>query len=349
MSTRNPSRRSYGTGRLYQKSGAWYGRWRIDGQRVNRKLGPARQPGTRGGLTKAQAEAEMRRQTEAATAARSHERLSVEEVGERLIERAEVKGRKPSTIEALRSALRVHLVPHFGDRPLDRIDVAAVDRFIAAERRAGAAPKSIRNYLGVLHSVFELGVERGWARANPVKRATKPQNAGTREIRFLTLAEVEAVLVAIPADVLGPVEHPLYLTAAMTGLRKGELIALRWQDVDWTAGRLRVRRTYSRGAFGTTKSRRGFRAVPLADRVARELDALSRRPSVRCRRRLTNPAGSPSRRFRSRPSNAEGAEPTTPTVRRLRGLVPATATSPRTCLPRRTGRGDCGRSFPGRG
>jgi integrase len=63
----------------------------------------------------------------------------------------------------------------------------------------------------------------------------------------------------------------------MTGLRQGELIALRWEDVDWTGGKLRVRRTYSRGAFGTTKSRRGFRAVPLADRVARELDALSRR------------------------------------------------------------------------
>ena len=203
MSKRNPSRRSYGTGRLYQKSGAWYGRWRIDGQRVNRKIGPAREPGGRDGLTKARAEAEMRRQIEAVTAARSHERLSVEEVGERLIERAEVKGRKPSTVEALRSALRVHLVPQFGDRPLDRIDVAAVDRFIAAERRAGAAPKSIRNYLGVLHSVFELAIERGWARENPVKRATKPESTGAAEIRFLTIAEVEALLVAIPGDTLG--------------------------------------------------------------------------------------------------------------------------------------------------
>lgn len=62
-------------------------------------------------------------------------------------------------------------MPHFGDRPLDRIDVRAVERFIAAERRDGKAPKSIRNWLGVLHAIFELAIDKGWARENPVKRA----------------------------------------------------------------------------------------------------------------------------------------------------------------------------------
>ena len=54
----------------------------------------------------------------------------------------------------------------------------------------------------------------------------------------------------------------------MTGLRRGEVLALRWQDVDHDAGVIRVRRTYTRGRFGTPKSRRSNRAVPLADRVA---------------------------------------------------------------------------------
>jgi integrase len=271
------AKRSYGTGQLYQESGSWYGRWRVDGRRVNRKLGRVHEPGTREGLTKRQAEAAMRRQIEAVTAASSDERLSVAEAGERLIERMQVKGRKPTTIEATESALRVHLVPQFGDRPLDRIDVRAVERFVAAERRDGKAPKSIRNYLGVLHSIFELAIEKGWARENPVKRAAKPERDGTPEIRFLTIEEVEAVLVAIPDDVLGSIEGALYLTAGMTGLRMGELLALRWQDVDWLAGKVRVCRAYVRGEYGTTKSRRGFWAVPLADRVAAELEALSRR------------------------------------------------------------------------
>jgi integrase len=94
---------------------------------------------------------------------------------------------------------------------------------------------------------------------------------GNPDIRFLDGAELEALLRATPDDLLGPTEYALYLTAAMTGLRQGELLALRWQDVDWTAGLVRVRRNYTRGEFGTPKSRRSSRAVPLADRAAGEL------------------------------------------------------------------------------
>jgi integrase len=57
----------------------------------------------------------------------------------------------------------------------------------------------------------------------------------------------------------------------MTGLRRGELLALRWRDVDWNAGLIRVRRTYTRGHFGSPKTRRSSRAVPLADRLCEEL------------------------------------------------------------------------------
>jgi hypothetical protein len=62
-SARAPSgaRRGYGSGSLYQRAGNWYGRWHIDGQRVKRKLGPVRPPGTRDGMTRAQAERALRR------------------------------------------------------------------------------------------------------------------------------------------------------------------------------------------------------------------------------------------------------------------------------------------------
>ncbi|MBA2384299.1 MAG: site-specific integrase, partial [Actinobacteria bacterium] len=80
------------------------------------------------------------------------------------------------------------------------------------------------------------------------------------------------------------VERALYLTAAMTGMRRGELLALRWQDVDWDAGVIRVRRTYTRGQFGTPKTRRSSRAVPLVDRVRAEL--LAHRATVIARTEL---------------------------------------------------------------
>jgi integrase len=58
-------------------------------------------------------------------------------------------------------------------------------------------------------------------------------------------------------------------------------VALRWRDIDWTAGVVRVRRNYSRGAWGTPKSRRSSRAVPLADRAAAELERHFQRSAYR--------------------------------------------------------------------
>ena len=69
------------------------------------------------------------------------------------------------------------------------------------------------------------------------------------------------------ADDIARVERVMYLTAAMTGMRQAELLALRWMDVDWLAHRVRVRRNFVRGSFGTPKSKRSSRSIPLADQV----------------------------------------------------------------------------------
>jgi integrase len=82
-----------------------------------------------------------------------------------------------------------------------------------------------------------------------------------------------------PPDVLGPVLRALVLAAAMTGLRQSELLGLRWRDVDWAAQRIRVRNTFVRGEHSTEgKSDRSTRrSVPMADRLAGELDRWSKR------------------------------------------------------------------------
>jgi integrase len=71
---------------------------------------------------------------------------------------------------------------------------------------------------------------------------------------------------------LAGLDRLMYLTAAMTGMRQGELVALRWRDVDWIARRIRVRQSHVRGEFGTPKSKRSSRSVPLADQLAGELE-----------------------------------------------------------------------------
>jgi integrase len=77
-------------------------------------------------------------------------------------------------------------------------------------------------------------------------------------------------------NVYAEMDRALILMAAMTGGRQGELLALRWRDVDWLVQKARIRRSYVRGQLGKPKSKRSSRAIPLAMRVAGALDDLHR-------------------------------------------------------------------------
>jgi integrase len=144
---------------------------------------------------------------------------------------------------------------------------------IVAMRRAGTGPKTTLNAITPLHQVFEHGQRRGWCAGNPCTRVDRPRLEEDNDIRYLSPEEVEALLRAVPEDdEFGPTDRALYLAAVASGLRQGELLGLRWRDIDWDAGRIRVRRNYVRGHWGTPKSRRSTRAVPMIDRLAGELD-----------------------------------------------------------------------------
>lgn len=273
MDQRN-AKRSYGSGSLHTYRGAWYGKWRVGGHQVKRKLGPKRQAGRREGLTRTQAERELRRRIELETPVVSAgDRRTVAEAGDRLIEHLGALGRKPTTLGTYRSLLNTHLAPWLSGRTLDRIEPEHVEGLIVAMRRNGAGPKTIVNALTLLHQIIGFGQRRGWCDTNPCKQVDRPVVEQSSDIRFLALEEIEALLRGVGEDdPIGPTDRAIYLTAAMTGLRQGELLGLRWRDVDWTSGRIRVRQNYVRGHWGTPKSRRGSRSVPMAHRIAAELE-----------------------------------------------------------------------------
>lgn len=264
-------RRQYGAGSIITHRGAWYGKWRIGDRQVKRRIGAKRQPGSRDGLTRKQAEARLRELMQAVRHAPAEERLTFEQAAGRYLHHLEhVMQRKPSTVADYRIMVRA-LAGHFGGRAVDRIDADDVAGYMAA--RSELAPKTVQNHVVFAHAVFAHAVKRGWAPSNPVAAVDRPRTVGANpDIRYLDADEVEALIRAVPDDTLGATDRALCLTAAMTGLRQGELIALRWRDVDWLAGLVRVRRSYTRGEWGTPKSRRSSRAVPMADRVAGELE-----------------------------------------------------------------------------
>lgn len=275
------ARRSYGTGQLFTKRDAggrehWYARFYAGGGRPKRRIGLKRTPGSSEGLTRPQAEKQLRLLMETETLSiASDNRLAIEAAGERYLSHLEsVMNRKPSTVADYRYILRGHLAPFFGDRKLDRLNADVVADYMTRKRRDGLAPKTVANHMRFLNGLFSFAVKRGWMAINLVAQIDRPPAVGTDpDIRFLELHEVEATVRQVePSDRFASTDRAIYFTAAMTGLRQGELIALRWQDIDWEAGRLRVRRNYVRGEWGTPKSKRSSRAVPMVDRVARELE-----------------------------------------------------------------------------
>jgi len=125
----------------------------------------------------------------------------------------------------------------------------------------------------LLSQVLKYAQRRGWCRENPCALVPRPRVPRSSDIRFLDRDELEAFLAAVDvcAEPYGHIDRAFFRTAAMTGMRQGELLALRWRDVDWKVKRVRVRRGYVRGELGTPKSKSGERAVPMATRVAEEL------------------------------------------------------------------------------
>src|SRR6266508_3256698 len=106
------AKRSYGTGSLFIKGDKWYGRWWVGAQRVKRLLGPVRRPGSTDGLTRTQAERELRRRIEDdAMVVRSHSRRTLADAGARYVDHLEhVMERKRTTIQNYRGYLSGHLV-----------------------------------------------------------------------------------------------------------------------------------------------------------------------------------------------------------------------------------------------
>jgi integrase len=158
------TKRSYGTGRLYvvvDRGGraSWYGSWWVASTRVKRKIGVKRTPGEADGLTRTQAERALRHLVDTTNVGAKGQRRTV---GEAYVAHLEnVMERKSTTIADYRGYLRRHLAPFFGDRPMDRVAAAEVERYLHAKRNAALSAKTVQNHLNFLHGLFAFSVRRG--------------------------------------------------------------------------------------------------------------------------------------------------------------------------------------------
>jgi integrase len=171
---------------------------------------------------------------------------------------------KPSAIATRQSILRVHLVPRFGDTPLDHITTEGVQRLKGD--LGGKAAKTVNNVLTVLNVLLKAAVAWGVIDRLPCSvtlvRTTAPA------MRFHDFAAYEQLVDAARTD--GTAAFLIVLLGGEAGLRCGEIMALEWTDVDLAKRQLTVARSEWKGHVTTPKGGR-LRYVPLTHRLAEAL------------------------------------------------------------------------------
>ena len=144
---------------------------------------------------------------------------------------------EPTTKAAYVSNLTKHFYPFFGKRPLYQITPALVQDWVTKAAGEGLSPRSIRKYHTMLHSIFKRAVRDHLIVANPCEHTELPKII-TQKTRTLTTDEFEVLITAIPDRY-----RLLVQTAIETGMRWGELIALRPRHIDFLRGTLTVKDT----------------------------------------------------------------------------------------------------------
>lgn len=167
---------------------------------------------------------------------------------------------KPSTVQAYESALNLRVLDELGGRKLG--DVRRVDVQDFADRLLGEGldPSTVRNMIAPLRVIFRRAVSRGEIGTNPTSGLELAAPQGQRD-RIEPPEQAAKLIAALPAK-----DRALWATAFYAGLRLGELLALRWEDIDLKTNILRVNRSYDPKAamFVNPKSKAGTRNVPVA-------------------------------------------------------------------------------------
>jgi integrase len=277
----------------------WYARYRLpSGKQVQRRLGPAHTGRGRcpaGSYTERTARdvldailTDARRGT-LENAARASSVTFADAAAEYLRFVRDVRKSDPTTLKGYVGVIDGYLLDEFGDMPPDAITSDHIDAYkeklLAGWRRERASDgsytwvedaddplsnRTIVRHLVVLNGVFKRAKRKGWVRDNPAsaEMVERPPVVYTGEFDTYTRDEVER----LAAHARNSQDAAIYRTAAYTGLRQGELLALQWRDVDFVTGLVHVRRNYTDSRLKIPKGKK-VGSVPMVRDVA---DCLAR-------------------------------------------------------------------------
>jgi len=193
------------------------------------------------------------------------------------------KRRKKGTVVDYTGTINNHLSPAFGTEPLERLASSpeTFDRYITGKLKEGLSAKTVRNHVMLLGLMFRTARRWGLVQRNPIDDV-EPPSVPTPETETLDDSEIAALLAVLGRNEADPPEDTeaewwaitrrMVVVALGTGLRRGELLGLRWEDVELGERRVRVRQQYARGEITTPKSRASRRTVEFGPVTAAALE-----------------------------------------------------------------------------
>ena len=200
-----------------------------------------------------------------------------------------VRPKSANTISHVEHIVRAYLVPRFGNEIAEDIKPLDVQRwFKSLHETGGLAWTTIAKMRGVMSRIYKVGILHERVAKNPVLHVETRSKTDYKAI-VITPEQTLTILKSLPS----PLHFTLVLTCAATALRASEMLALRWSDLLWEEGRIRISKRWANGEDGETKTESSNGYVPLHTVLARFLRAWRRR-------RLSPPMGilffHPSRR-----------------------------------------------------
>jgi integrase len=176
---------------------------------------------------------------------------------------------RPGTLRSYRTNMEVHVITRIGGVPLAKVTPVRLNSLYAEllvsgrhDGNGGLSTRTVRYTHTILHRAFRDAVRWGLLHRNPSDFADPPRHIKP-EMRVWTTDELRAFLAFVAGDEL----HALWVLLATSGMRRGEALGLRWQDVDLRKGRLSVRQSLSSGggklSFSPPKTARSRRSLSL--------------------------------------------------------------------------------------
>lgn len=270
MDSGGSKKRPRGTGSVRPKRNGWEGRFHFNGKPVEISLGVRDDVDPRRGISKEKAFKKLQKEIANYEPPVKDVKVTFGLVCDKFYLHKQSVDLEANSLANIESHIRVHLKPQWENREATMITAEEMQRFQAKLKKKNLADKTVSHIMSTLFSICEYGVKK--LKVLPVNECREVERLKGRSTKtgliVLDSDELDEIRAAFPDTLLGQQDALMVLVAARSGLRQGELVSVRWRNIDFNGGMIRIVTSFERVTRSHKVPKSGeARALPLAQIV----------------------------------------------------------------------------------